>query len=209
MPIGATMAGMSETAADILAFWFGKAADEREMLRRQSPLWWSAQPAMDRQIAERFGRTHADAVVGRLDGWAATPRGRLAGIIVLDQFPRMMFRGDARAFASDALGRRWTDEGLARGDDRTLAPIERVFFYLPLEHSEAPADQERSVALFRALRDGADPALRERFDEFFDYAIRHRDIIARFGRFPHRNAILGRASTAEEAQFLTQPGSSF
>src|SRR5690606_119569 len=138
--------------------------------------------------------------------WLAPPRGRLALVILIDQFSRNLFRGDARAFAHDALARRWVSEGLDAGADRALRAIERVFFYLPLEHSESLADQQRSVALFERLCADVPPALQGTFAGYLDYAVRHRDVIVRFGRFPHRNASLGRATTPEEAEFLRQPG---
>jgi uncharacterized protein (DUF924 family) len=118
-------------------------------------------------------------------------------------------RGDARAFEHDPLARRWVDEGLCEGVDQALQPIERVFFYLPLEHSESIADQQHAVELFTVLRDGASLQQRAHFDDYLNYAVRHRDVIARFGRFPPRNAVLGRASTPEEIAFLAEPGSSF
>lgn len=187
----------------ILDFWFP--ADQT----RANQLWWGKQPELDAEIRERFGPTVHAARAGHLDAWAERARGRLALIITLDQFSRNIHRNDPEAFAGDVRARALTHEGLVRGHDRELRPIERVFFYLPLEHSEFLVDQESCVELMRRLADEVEPAQREMFAGFVDYAIKHRDIIARFGRFPHRNAVLGRVSTPEELEFLTQPGSSF
>lgn len=196
-------------AREVLDYWFGSASADADVIADKGASWFGGGEAVDTQIRARFAALHADACAGRLDAWCGTPHGRLALVILVDQFSRNLFRGDARAFAHDALARTWVEEGLARGDDRRLRPIERVFFYLPLEHSESRIDQQRSVGCFTALRDAVPAALVERFDGYLDYAVRHRDVIARFGRFPHRNAILDRATTPEEAEFLRQPGSAF
>jgi uncharacterized protein (DUF924 family) len=139
-------------------------------------------------------------VSGDFDHWRETAAGCVALCILLDQAPRNLFRGDPRSFASDAAARAVTRHALARGLDRDLPQEQRAFLYLPLEHSENLADQEACVRLFAGLDENPDG---------LDYAVRHRDIIARFGRFPHRNAVLGRTSTPEETEFLTQAGSSF
>lgn len=188
---------------EILDFWFP--ADQA----RANQLWWGKQPQLDAEIRDRFGPTLGAARAGLLDAWAEQPRDRLALIITLDQLSRNIHRDHPEAYAGDQQARALTHEGLARGHDRPLRPLERVFFYMPLEHSEFLADQESSVALMRTLAEEAEPDQRELFQGFVDYAIAHRDIVARFGRFPHRNAILGRVSTPEELEFLTQPGSSF
>lgn len=126
----------------------------------------------------------------------------MALLLLLDQFPRNLYRGDSRAWAQDASAQRVASSGIARGDDRRLLALQRVFAYLPLEHAEDEDLQRRSVALFDALCAEVPPPQRERFGEFLDYARRHRDVIARFGRFPHRNAVLGRTSTPEETIYL-------
>jgi uncharacterized protein (DUF924 family) len=149
------------------------------------------------------------AAAGKLDDWAQHARGRLALILLFDQFPRNMYRDTPRAFACDPLARRLALDGIAAGADRSLRAIERVFFYLPLEHSESVELQERSVTLFTALAAGVPGADRKTFAGYLDFAVRHRDVIHRFGRFPHRNHILDRDSTPEETAFLKQPGSSF
>ena len=196
-------------AADVLAFWFGSARDDADVIAGRSTIWFRGGEAVDAEIRTRFAALREQAIEGRLDTWLALPRGRLALVVLVDQFSRNLFRGDARAFAHDALARRWVVDGLRLGVDGNLRPIERVFFYLPLEHSESFAEQQDSVALFRQLRADVPPALHAAFDGYLDYAERHRDVIARFGRFPHRNAALGRASTTHEAGFLQQPGSAF
>ncbi len=190
------------TVDEVLAFWFPPDP------ARANKLWWGKDAQLDAEIRERFGSTLAAAKRGELDAWAADARGRLALIVVLDQLSRNILRGDPETFAADPKARTLTKDGLALGHDTELGAIQRLFFYLPLEHSESLDDQEQCVDLMQALAD-QHPDERDRFAGYVDYAIKHRDIIARFGRFPHRNAVLGRSSTAEELEFLTQPGSSF
>lgn len=191
------------TPQTVLDFWFG--APEP----RRSQLWWGKDPALDEEIRARFAGPREQAIAGQLQDWEASPRGRLALILLVDQFSRNLFRNSPRAFAHDALAQRWSLEGLELGLDRQLGALERLFFYLPLEHSEDLADQERAVALFEELVVTAPPEERAERAGYLDYARRHRAIIARFGRFPHRNDVLGRLSTPDEAAFLQQPGSSF
>lgn len=185
--------------ARVLEFWFGKpaAGAPREV-------WFRKDPAFDAEIGERFGAVIEAALAGELDHWeAAGPAAALALIIVLDQFTRNVFRDTARMFAGDAqalaIARRLVDSGA----DQRLEPMQRWFAYLPFEHAESLPDQERSVELFDALR--AFPASAGAYD----WAISHRDVIRRFGRYPHRNEILGRASTPAEIEFLATPGSRF
>lgn len=182
---------------DVLAFWFGTGAERGERHKR----WFDKDPAFDAELGRRFAPLY-ERLHGSRD-WLETAAERLARVIVLDQFPRNMFRGTPRAFAADAAALQTARLALERGDERDLLPVEQLFLYLPFEHSEALADQKRACALFAPL---------EAFPETADalrYAEAHRDIIARFGRFPHRNAILGRESTPEELAFLAQPGSGF
>jgi uncharacterized protein (DUF924 family) len=176
------------TPDDVLAFWFADPAR-----------WWKKDPELDRAIRDRFGELHAAIERDEHQDWQDTPRGALATVIVLDQFSRNMFRGTARMFASDARAQAAARAALARGDHDLLAPAERGFLVMPLMHSEDLADQDESVRRFAAAGDAG--SLR--------YAEQHRDIVRRFGRFPHRNDVLGRASTPEEVEFLRQPGSSF
>jgi uncharacterized protein (DUF924 family) len=190
----------------VLEFWFGTDPDAEF---DRWPLWWKKDPAVDQEIAGRFAALRAQAVRGRLGAWEETPGGRLALILLVDQFSRHIFRGLPEAFAHDGLARSWCRAGIDAGQDRHLSFARRTFFYMPLEHSESLADQERCVALFDELLATATPGQRPRVAEALDFARRHRDIIRRFGRFPHRNAILGRRSTPEEAAFLLAPGSGF
>lgn len=188
---------MTEPKA-VLDFWFAEGPDT---LRKA---WFVRDAAFDQQIRDAFGELVGPARDGALDGWATTPAGALALLIVLDQFPRNLFRGDAMAFASDAHARSVARQVvLARGFDHAVAPTARPFLYLPFEHSEQMADQDLSVALFEGLRDITAQAAPQ---GTIDYAWRHRAVIARYGRFPHRNAALGRESTADEAAWLAAGG---
>lgn len=193
----------------ILEYWFGPSADAGEISKEKRRLWWDADPAIDAQIRTRFGDLVEAAGRGDLADWAETPRGLLALILLTDQFPRNIHRRTPLAFAFDAAARAFCKHGIVRGFDLQLPPIQRVFHYLPLEHSEALEDQNESVRLFSELAQLAPPEHRELFAGYLRYAERHREIIARFGRFCHRNEILGRPSRPEEEEFLRQPGSSF
>jgi uncharacterized protein (DUF924 family) len=197
------------TPATVLDFWFGPASGDTVTAQTQQKLWWSKNAAVDADIRGRFEALVETAATGTLDDWAQDAHGRLALILLFDQFPRNIYRETPRAFSHDQLASRLALGGIATGTDRELRAIERVFFYLPLEHSESAELQERSVALFTALAAGVPEADRKTFAGYVDYAVRHRDVIHRFGRFPHRNHILGRDSTPEETAFLKQPGSSF
>lgn len=198
-----------ETRESIREFWFGTQADDDAVSSEKSTLWWAKDGATDALMLQRFEQALERAASGALDDWAATPAGRLALILLTDQFPRNMYRNTAKAFAYDGMALKWCKEGVALGAERQLRPIERVFFYLPLEHSEALGDQDMAVSLFERLLQDVPPEQKTVFAGFHDFAVRHRVIIERFHRFPHRNAILGRASTPEEAAFLRQKGSSF
>lgn len=187
---------------DILAFWFGLPADADYGQARTA--WFRKDPAFDAAIRDRFLPAVEAALAGGLADWAATPAGALALLLILDQFPRNLFRGEARAFAGDARARTLAATVIDRGWDAGLLPVQRVFVYLPFEHSESLADQDRSITLFTALAEAV-PAT----DGYLDYAYRHREVILRFGRFPHRNAALGRPSTPEESTYLAKPGSGF
>lgn len=182
-------------AEQVLAFWF-RGGERRKC-------WFEKDPGFDAEIRERFLGLYEEAAAGRLAPWRERPRECLALVIVLDQFPRNMFRGSARAFAADGLALDAARRALERGDDRGMLPVERMFLYLPFEHSEALEDQRRSCELTRPLEAFAETR------DAYDYAVRHLRIIERFGRFPHRNAALGRPSTPEEIEFLKQPGSGF
>lgn len=177
--------------------------------RERARLWWSKNPESDDEIRRRFESWVIKAGSGELDNWASNPQDRLALILLTDQFPRSIYRDLAKAFAFDSKALSLAHTGIDAGFDAALRPLEKVFFYLPLEHSESLADQKRSVSLFQKLVDDASPDQKPTFAEYLDFAARHRDIISRFGRFPHRNKALGRISTSEELSFLQQPGSGF
>jgi uncharacterized protein (DUF924 family) len=182
---------------EVLAFWFGEPPGA---LR---PEWFRKDAAFDAGIGRRFGALHAAAANRALEAWRASPEPMLALVVVLDQFSRNLHRGDARAFAQDAHALECAKQAVMRGDDELLLPVQRQFLYLPFEHSEDLADQEKGVELMRSL-EGFEPTR-----GVTEWAVRHLEIIRRFGRFPHRNAALGRASTAEEVEFLKTPGSGF
>jgi uncharacterized protein (DUF924 family) len=174
------------TAVDVLAFWRAAGPDK----------WFKKDDGFDAAIRQRFLATYEAAATGGLADWAENAEGALALLLVLDQFPRNMFRNDARAFAADALARKIATRAIERGFDREIAMPERAFFYLPFEHSEDIADQERCVALSHATGDA----------ETVKWAELHADIIRRFGRFPHRNKALGRTTTEDEQAFLDGGG---
>jgi len=194
----------------VLEFWFGKCAADGALDRAKQKMWFSDGRNYDAAIRKQFGKLHRRARRGELDAeWAATPRGRIALIVVLDQFSRHIHRGTATAFAQDPAAQRLADAGVEQGADRALVPAQRAFFYLPFEHAEDLQLQRLGARLFERLATEVAPAWRKEYTSFADYSGHHRDIIERFGRFPHRNSILGRESTAEELEFLKQPGSSF
>lgn len=193
----------------MLSFWFGALDAHGRADTQHQERWWSKSADFDREVRARFESLHHAAVGGKLQSWLDAPRSRLAYIIVLDQFSRNMYRDTARMFAADAQALAATEQGVAREHDRSLALHERVMFYMPLMHSERLDDQERCIALFSALsRESSDPG-RALMLSHIGFAERHRDIVRKFGRFPHRNALLGRPSTAQELEFLAGPGSSF
>lgn len=188
-------------ARAVLDFWFLPTSDAKHGKPRKE--WFRKDAAVDATIGERFGALVETAMNGGLRAWDQNVRGALARILLLDQFTRNMFRGTVRAFAGDALALDGAEHLVAAGADRDLLPVERWFVYLPFEHAESLLAQEKSLALFRQLDAEAN------LGDTLDYAARHHDIIKRFGRFPHRNAILGRTSTGEELEFLEQRGSGF
>ncbi len=198
---------MTAEPESVLDFWLGPTGNAAEIAGRQRTLWFGKSAANDQAVTERFAAALVAATTGQFDHWAHTPRGRLALVIVLDQFPHHIHRDRPQVFATDpqAQGQRLR----VGGEDRQLAAIERVFLYLPLEHAESLAMQARSVSLYEQLAHEAAADERALFDGFLDYARKHRDVVARFGRFPHRNAILERPSTPDELEFLKQPGSRF
>jgi len=194
----------------VLEFWFGACGPDGALDRVKQKMWFSGGRQHDAAIRKRFGKLHRRAAHSELDAeWAATPRGRIALIVVLDQFSRHIHRGIAAAFAHDPAAQRLALSGVEHGVDRELIPAQRAFFYLPFEHAEDVKLQRMGTRLFERLATEVAPAWRKEYASFADYAGHHRDIVERFGRFPHRNRMLGRASTPEEVEFLKQPGSSF
>lgn len=183
---------IAQIELDVLKFWFG---EDPEIVR---PTWFQRDDTFDAEIVARFKSVFEAAASGTLDEMAETPLGCLALVVVLDQFPRNMFRDDPRAFATDGKALGLSRAALARGFDEALRVLQRQFLFMPFQHSEVLEDQRRSIELFASIS-----------PETLDFARRHLDIIERFGRFPHRNAVLGRKSTAEELAFLQEPSSSF
>jgi uncharacterized protein (DUF924 family) len=186
---------------EVLDFWFGREGEEGYGEFREA--WFNRDPEFDREIRDRFESDYEEATTGRLDHWKSEARSCLALIVVLDQFPRNMYRGDARMYAADEKAREAARHAVEHAYDRELSPYGRLFMYLPFEHSEELDDQRLSVELFRGL------ATEMGSEDLLGYAVRHLEIIERFGRFPHRNEILGRRTTPEETKFLSGPDSSF
>ncbi len=188
------------TPSDVLEFWFSE---------QSRTLWFEKNAAFDESIRSRFEDTMRAAAAGELEHWERTAPGALALVIVLDQFPRNLYRGSARAFAADARARQVADRAINRRLDQETPLAQRHFFFLPFEHSESTADQERSIALFQAWAAAHDGPARDRALEQMRYVHRHAEIVQRFGRFPHRNEALGRESTPAEIEFLREPMSAF
>lgn len=194
-------------ADDVLVFWLGVPGDPP---LAKAASWWKKDEAFDAEIRARFGDAIERAVRGELEAWRSSPRGRLAMVILLDQFSRNAFRGTARSFAQDALALEVASQAASAGDLAALTPVEASFLLMPFMHAEDPAMQARCVAAFAELCARAeDDATKATMTNALDFAKKHEAIVARFGRFPHRNPLLGRESTDEEREFLTQPGSSF
>ncbi len=193
----------------VLEFWFGNEPDVNETIGRQSALWWSKDEATDEALRRRFETDLQALLAADAVQQGYTAEQRLAAIILADQVTRSIYRDTPAAFSGDDLALSLCLDGLAGEQDRSLTPLQRVFFYMPLEHAESLQLQDRSVRLFESLLEEVGPELQKSFQSYLDFARRHRDIIARFGRFPHRNRILGRESTQAELDFLQEPGSGF
>jgi uncharacterized protein (DUF924 family) len=196
-------------AEDILDYWFGDSVRDPSRAPGRMEFWFGADPERDAEMRSRWGELVIAASEGKLDFWTRTPRGRLAVIILLDQMRRNIYRGTAEAFRRDGRARYLMRDGVSRMMDLKLTPMERLFFYMPLQHAESLDDQELAVDRFLQLEREVASSYREIFAGFRKYAQKHRDIIARFGRFPHRNAILGRLDTPEEAAWLAGGGEHF
>ncbi len=202
----------------ILEYWFGEEVSNdnsnhprsaQEISQQKSKLWWSKDAAVDSDIHQRFEPTLKALLTGHYSSWFETPQGRLAAIIVLDQFSRNMYRTHAQAFSQDSLALYWALQGIRQGDDKKLTPLQRVFFYLPLEHCEQLNMQNLAIEKFEQLAADAPASFADLAKGFVSFAHQHQEVIARFGRFPHRNALLNRQSTPEELEYLAQPGSGF
>lgn len=193
----------------ILSFWLGEDLDTPEAIEERTKLWYGGAEWVDREIRDRFGDLPERALNGELDDWEREPRSCLALVLALDQFPRNLYRAQPGSFRYDPRAVEVAEQAVDRGFDRAVHPIAATFFYLPFEHSESLPHQERAVSLFASLANDSPEPLAKHVRDFGDYAERHRVVIARFGRFPHRNAILGRAPTPEETEYLTSGGESF
>ena len=189
-------------AEDILDFWFEGVADHPQAIAARSKVWFQSGPAFDLLCSERFRELHGRAARGELDEWQETPRGALALVVVLDQLSRNIHRGTSAAFACDAKALACCLRARERGFDGLLRPVERMFLYMPFQHTENRERQEESVRVWEALAASVDGELAEYFENSIGHAREHRDVVHRFGRFPHRNAVLGRDSTPEEQQYL-------
>lgn len=197
--------------SDVIAFWIGDAASSAEEAGVRNKMWFAKSEDIDAEIRVKFLPLLETLAAGPLaDDWAERGTSeRLAAIIVLDQFSRNLFRGSPRAFSQDALALRLCKEGLSLREDLTLSEAERIFFYLPLEHSEDIGDQTRAVEMFSALVKDARSEFRQLAETTLEYAYAHKAVIEQFGRFPHRNAVLARETTPQEAAYLAKPGSGF
>jgi uncharacterized protein (DUF924 family) len=201
-------------AHELLEYWFGPRPYDPDALAARMPQWFgdtdlARQQAFDAGLAARFGDAARAAAAGEYANWSASPRRALALVLLLDQLPRNLHRGTAAAFAQDRAALEIVVAGMQHGADAALEPIERLFFYLPLQHAESLTVQEESLAACRRLGAEAPPAWQSLLAGTAGYAQKHHDIIARFGRFPHRNAVLGRESTQEEAAWLAEGGERF
>ena len=197
---------------EVLDFWFAQtriSGTTLAELAARSAVWFGSSPGFDKAIESRFGELPAQGLRGELDDWIARPDATVALLIVLDQFPRNLYRQDSRAFDCDARALEIAGACVAAGHDQLVTPVEATFAYLPFEHAEKLDAQDRSVSLYEALARRVDVSVRDRFESFTEYARRHQRIIVRFGRFPHRNQVLGRESTPEECAYLESGGESF
>lgn len=194
---------------DVLQFWFADAAESPAKAEARLPLWFEATAEVDARIRDRYGATVEAAARGELESWTHAPRPTLALVVLLDQLPRNIWRGTARAFAHDAQALAVARQAVTAGFPGQLAPIEQPFLVMPYEHSESLAVQHEALRFCREIVASAPPAWRPFLESFVPFLQQHYDLIARFGRFPHRNAVLGRASTPEEAAYLAGGGKTF
>ncbi len=192
-----------EAIDQVLQLWFPEQEQGAPQIDARMEMWFSESAELDTRLRYEFGDLISQASEGRLADWAQTPRGRLALILLVDQFRRNVYRGSEKAFSHDKVALRLSVEGIVEKMDRELTPIERVFFYMPLQHAESLRVQEKSVQVFNALAREVSPTLTETFETFAQFAELHHDIIHRFRRFPHRNKILGRENTSDEDEYLS------
>ncbi|MDR6916655.1 uncharacterized protein (DUF924 family) [Pseudomonas sp. 3296] len=193
----------------LLDWWFGTFESPSEIAADKGKLWFGKRDSQDLEAQTRFGDWVEQALAGGLTDWAQRPEGWLALVLLLDQLPRMIFRDTPKSFSGDLRAQALVVQGIAADFDRQLKPMQRVFIYLVLEHCEQLAVQDEAVSRYIDLVTQQPEADRALFTDYLDYAKKHQKVIARFGRFPHRNSVLGRASTAEELAFLSKPGSRF
>jgi len=192
--------------AEVLTYWFGALQSDSEFPEEKAKMWFAGGEEVDRYIRTNFLHALKRAICGDLDEWQKDARSALALVILLDQFSRNIFRDSPQMFAQDKKALEIALDAIDHGYDTAIKPVEAIFFYMPLEHSEDIKIQEKSLALFNAVVERAPAATQFPMQNALDYAKQHYDIIKRFGRYPHRNDILGRQSTAEELEFLKQPG---
>ena len=217
MPVKLLTESMDATITDVdqarieavLSFWFKEQALTAPQIDHRMETWFNEDPEFDREIKKEFSEDISAASAGKLDHWAAEPEGRLALIILIDQFRRNIYRNTAKAFSKDKLALKFCIEGAMEKKDQSLTPIQRVFFYMPLQHTESRKVQAKAVDLYNRLAELVSPTYRETFLTVAQFAELHKDIIDQFGRFPHRNELLGRENTAEEAEYLASDSPDF
>ncbi len=208
--MGATITDEDQVRIDaILAFWFKEQELSAPQIDRRMDIWFGEDQAFDHEIKEEFAGDVEDASAGKLDHWAHEPRGRLALIILLDQFRRNIHRGTAAAYEKDKVALRLCVEGAMEKKDKGLTSIQRAFFYMPLQHAESRKVQAKSVAIFNKLAEAVSPTYQETFLTIAQFAELHHDIIEQFGRFPHRNVVLERENTAQENEYLASDSPDF
>jgi uncharacterized protein (DUF924 family) len=202
--MGATITDEDKVRIEaILGFWFKEQALTAPQIDHRMETWFGSDPVFDHEIVKEFGNEIELASNHKLDYWAESPRGRLALIILIDQFRRNIYRNTVQAFSKDKVALKLCVEGAMRKRERNLLPIEKVFFYMPLQHAESRKVQAKSVELYRRLMEAASPTYRQTFETVLQFAELHKDIIDQFGRFPHRNQLLGRDNTREEDEYLS------
>ena len=207
---GATITDEDQARIDaILAFWFKEHELSAPQIDHRMDIWFGEDPAFDHEIRQNFAADVEKASAGKLDHWADEPRGRLALILLLDQFRRNIYRGSAKAFEKDNAALKLCVEGAMQKKDRGLTAIQRAFFYMPLQHAESRKVQAKSVELYSKLSEAVSPTFQETFLTIAQFAELHRDIIDQYGRFPHRNALLGRDNTPEEDEYLASDAPDF